>query len=55
MSPGTTFDIVASMQREKERLHRYLKNREKTHKQMEEYENKAKEIVLKKELKLKRI
>eukprot|EP00347_Sterkiella_histriomuscorum_P016968 403351162 len=55
-SPKTqTFDLVSSMQREKERLHRFLNNREKSQKQSEEYESKIKDLVLKKELKFKRI
>ncbi len=43
------------MQREKERLHRFLQNREKTKKQEEEHEQKLKSIIVKKELKLKKI
>jgi hypothetical protein len=43
------------MQREKERLHRFLQTKEKTKQLKEEHAQRLKELVTKKELKLKNI
>jgi len=54
-NPDFHNEMIRDMQREKERLHRFLKNREKSRKQNEEHEKKINDIVLKKELKLKKM
>jgi len=48
-------ELMREMQREKLRLHRFLNNRENSKKRQEEQELKAKEMILKKELKFKRV
>jgi hypothetical protein len=54
-NPDFHSEMIKDMQREKERLHRFLKNREKSKLQNEEYEKRVNDIVIKKELKLKKI